>query len=87
VQSLKPSMSDELHLWIAMRMPYPQMKQKMLDSWGFAITSPAVTYHRQHFSAHIAMLRARLEADTQRRERDRRARRRIYAGHIPPGAA
>lgn len=76
---LSPEQMQQLHEWLAQGLPYPQLRNMMLASFGVAICASAVTWHRQQYASVIGEIRANLQKRSERRERERAAKARQRA--------
>jgi|GEM_PF-5081053 len=61
----------QLHSWLADRIPYPKLVPLMHGQWHFVISSPGVTWHRQHHATAIAALHEEHVTVERRRAADR----------------
>lgn len=72
-----------LHSWIAAGCQYPELHQRMCQSFGVALSPAGVTWHRQHYKTAIDALRHDQQRQAERREQSRLAKQRQRAGIRP----
>ena len=77
---LTDAKQEQLHRWIAQELKYPQMRDLMIDVWGYACTSQNVTWHRQNYAQKIQRMRMEYQNLAARRERDRQNKQLRRAG-------
>jgi|GEM_PF-4621655 len=57
--------------WLAQDIAYPELHQKMVDTFGITISSPACTYYRRKYKQEISTIRLTLERINTRLKNDR----------------
>lgn len=68
---LTPYQLDELHKWLAMGLPYHELKKRMTDHWHMTITSQACSWHRRKYADRIASYHKHYAAAQRRKDLDK----------------
>ena len=68
--------------WLAQGLPYPELKRRMLASFGVAVSSPACSDFRKRKQQEISVIRQELQRGETKRTHDRERKAAIRSGTI-----
>ena len=68
--------------WLAQGLPYPELKRRMLASFGVAVSSPACSDFRKRKQQEIGALQQEMQAADIKRKHDRERKAMQRSGHV-----
>jgi len=82
MSKLSVSQRQTVYSWLAQGLHYPELKRRMLASFGVAVSSPACSDFRKRKHAEIGALQQELQRGETKRTHDRERKAAIRAGTI-----
>ena len=82
MSKLSVSQRQTVYSWLAQGLPYPELRRRMLASFGIAVSSPACTDYRKRKKQEIGALQQEMQAADIKRKHDRERKAMQRSGHV-----